>query len=44
MKKKNVQFEIEEISLMLVGVQTCDIYKQNSKWRAHVLEENPSVR
>ena len=29
---------------MLVDVRKCDIYKENSKRRAHVFEENLSVR
>lgn len=33
----------EEISLMLVGVPKCDVYKENSKRRVHILEENQSV-
>ena len=33
----------EEISLMLVGVPKRDIYKENSKQRVRILEENRSV-
>ena len=39
--KKNIQFDGEEISLMLAGVTRGDICKENSKGRARVLEEDP---
>lgn len=39
--KKNIQFNAEEISLMLVGVRGGDICKENSKGRARALEEDP---